>query len=65
MPADQSGFANPLHDETYQMMSEVYKTDRATTTVKMRPGTKPSTEYEYGNDMIAKHMYSEKSKAAV
>ena len=47
------------------MMSEVYKTDRATTTVKMRPGTKPSTEYEYGNDMIAKHMYSEKSKAAV
>ena len=31
----------------------------------MRPGTRPRTEYEYGNDMIAKHMYSEKSSAAV
>lgn len=35
------------------------------TTVKMRPGTNPNTEYEYGKDMIAKHIYSEKSKAAV
>lgn len=33
--------------------------------VMIRPGTSPKTEYEYGNDMIAKHMYSEKSRAAV
>lgn len=34
-------------------------------TVKIKPGTSPNTEYEYGNDMIAKQMYSEKSSAAV
>jgi hypothetical protein len=43
----------------------VYKTKAAMTTVRMRPGTRPSTEYEYGNDMIAKQMYSEKRSAAV
>ena len=31
----------------------------------MIPGTRPSTEYEYGKDIIAKQMYSEKSNAAV
>ena len=49
----------------YQTTSEVYKTKPATTTVKIKPGTRPNTEYEYGNDMIAKQMYSEKSRAAV
>ncbi len=43
----------------------MYKTRAATTTVKIKPGTKPKTEYEYGKDMIARQMYSEKSKAAV
>jgi hypothetical protein len=43
----------------------VYSTSAATTTVSMRPGTNPSTEYEYGNDMIAKQMYSAKSRHAV
>jgi hypothetical protein len=46
-------------------MSEVYSTSAATTTVKIRPGTRPSTEYEYGNDIMAKQMYSAKSNAAV
>ncbi len=31
----------------------------------MMPGTSPKMEYEYGNDMIARQMYSEKSSAAV
>lgn len=31
----------------------------------MRPGTRPKTEYEYGKDMIAKQMYSEKRSADV
>ena len=31
----------------------------------MRPGTKPRTEYEYGNDIIAKQMYSLNRSAAV
>jgi hypothetical protein len=35
------------------------------TNVKMRPGTNPRTEYEYGKDMMAKQMYSENSSAAV
>jgi len=43
----------------------VYRTKPATTTVKIKPGTKPRTEYEYGNDMMAKQMYSENSRAAV
>jgi hypothetical protein len=29
---------------SYQTMSEVYKTRAATTTVRMRPGTRPKTE---------------------
>jgi hypothetical protein len=43
----------------------VYSTRAATTTVRMSPGTKPSTEYEYGNDMMAKQIYSAKSRHAV
>jgi hypothetical protein len=46
-------------------MREVYNTKPATTTVRIKPGTRPNTEYEYGNDMIAKQIYSEKSRAAV
>lgn len=34
-------------------------------TVRMRPGTRPRTEYDHGNDIMAKQMYSEKSRAAV
>ena len=50
---------------TYHTTREVYKTKLAWTTVKMRPGTRPSTEYEYGKDMMARQMYSAKSSAAV
>ena len=50
---------------TYQTIKDVYSTDMATTTVTIRPGTKPKTEYEYGNDMMARQMYSEKRSAAV
>jgi len=49
----------------YQTTSEVYRTKPACTTVKMSPGTRPRTEYEYGKDMMARQMYSEKSRAAV
>lgn len=49
----------------YQTINEVYKTKPATTTVMMRPGTNPRTEYEYGNDIMAKQIYSAKSSAAV
>ena len=34
-------------------------------TVKIKPGASPSTEYEYGKDMIARQMYSENSRADV
>jgi hypothetical protein len=50
---------------SYHKTILVYSTRPATTTVKMRPGTRPKTEYEYGNDMMAKQIYSEKSNAAV
>lgn len=40
-------------------------TNAAITIVKMRPGTKPKIEYDQGNDMIAKQMYSANSRAAV
>lgn len=53
------------HSVANQTIKEVYKTEAATTTVTIRPGTRPRTEYEYGNDMIAKQMYSAKSSAAV
>jgi len=50
---------------TYQRTREVYKTRPATTTVRIRPGTRPKVAYEYGNDMMAKQMYSENNSAAV
>jgi len=34
-------------------------------TVKIRPGTRPRTEYDQGKDIIARQIYSEKSSAAV
>ena len=46
-------------------MRDVYNTMIATTTVKINPGTRPKIEYEYGNDMMAKQMYSENKRAAV
>jgi hypothetical protein len=49
----------------YQTTNEVYRTSAAITTVRMRPGTRPRTEYEYGNDIIARQIYSENNKAAV
>jgi hypothetical protein len=61
--SDQSSRSNFV--PTYQRTNEVYRTRPATTTVKIRPGTKPKVAYEYGNDMIAKQMYSENNNAAV
>ena len=61
----QSGTVKGTFALTYQMVSDVYSTTRATKTVRMRPGTRPKTEYAHGNDIIARHMYSEKSNAAV
>jgi hypothetical protein len=43
----------------------VYKTTPAMKTVRISPGTRPKTEYDHGNDMMARQMYSEKSSAAV
>jgi len=37
----------------------------ATTTVRIKPGTRPSVAYEYGKLIIARQIYSEKSSAAV
>ena len=51
--------------KAYQVIKDVYKTKAAMTTVKIRPGTRPRTEYDHGNDMMAKQMYSENSRAAV
>jgi len=51
--------------KTYHKTKDVYSTRAATTTVRIKPGTRPKTEYEYGKDMMAKQMYSEKSSAAV
>lgn len=59
-------FADPHQGmKAYHTIKDVYRTDMATATVTIRPGTRPKTEYEYGKDMMAKQMYSEKSKAAV
>jgi hypothetical protein len=52
-------------NSTYQTISEVYSTEAAITMVRIRPGTRPRTEYDHGKDMIARQMYSEKSSAAV
>ena len=50
---------------SYQVISEVYRTIPAITTVKIKPGTRPRIEYDQGKDIIARQMYSEKSNAAV
>ena len=55
----------PAQRESYHIVREVYNTRPATTTVRIRPGASPKTEYEYGKDMIAKQIYSENNKAAV
>jgi len=43
----------------------VYKTTAAINTVKMMASTSPKIEYDHGNDMMARQMYSENSRAAV
>jgi hypothetical protein len=57
--------ARTYDSQAYQIIRDVYSTIAATTTVKIRPGTRPRTEYDHGNDMMARQIYSEKSKAAV
>jgi len=47
------------------VISEVYRTREAIMIVKINPGTSPRIEYDQGNDMMARQMYSEKSSAAV
>ena len=49
----------------YQRTSDVYKTTAAMKTVKIIAGTSPRIEYDQGKDMMARQMYSEKSRAAV
>ena len=51
--------------EAHQTINDVYSTENATATVTISPGTNPNTEYEYGKDMIARHMYSLNNSAAV
>lgn len=60
MYSDAQNLAN-----TYQTIREVYRTIAAITTVRMMPGTSPNIEYEYGNDIIASEIYSEKRSIAV
>ena len=43
----------------------MYRTKAAMTTVRMTPGTRPRIEYDQGKDIMAKQIYSEKSRAAV
>ena len=64
-PMSQTSRTSGWRRQNSQTIREVYKTSAATTTVKINPGTRPSTEYEYGKDMMAKQIYSEKSRAAV
>jgi hypothetical protein len=64
-PISQTSLISGCLRQNSQTTNDVYRTIPATTTVRMSPGTRPRTEYEYGNDMIAKHIYSEKSKPAV
>jgi hypothetical protein len=47
------------------VVKEVYRTRPAITKVKIKPGTRPRIEYDHGNDMMARQMYSENSRAAV
>lgn len=49
----------------YQIVIDVYHTTREMKTVRIRPGTRPKTEYDQGNDIMAKQIYSEKRSAAV
>jgi hypothetical protein len=46
-------------------MSDVYRTTPAMNTVRINPGTRPRIEYDQGNDIMARQIYSEKSSAAV
>lgn len=50
---------------TYQRVMEVYQTIRDTTIVKRIPGNRPRVAYDWGKDMMARQIYSEKRSAAV
>jgi hypothetical protein len=58
-------FAPKCRFEPYQTISEVYSTIPAVINVRIMPGIRPRTEYDQGADMIERHIYSEKSNAAV
>jgi hypothetical protein len=64
-PISQTSRTSGCLRQNSHTTKEVYKTRPATTTVRIKPGTRPRTEYEYGKDMMAKQIYSEKSNAAV
>lgn len=64
-PMSQTSRTSGWRIQNSQTTSDVYKTKAATTTVRIKPGTSPRTEYEYGNDIMARQIYSEKSNAAV
>jgi hypothetical protein len=64
-PMSQTSRTSGWRKQNLQIIRDVYSTIAATTTVKIRPGTRPRTEYDHGNDMMARQIYSEKSKAAV
>jgi hypothetical protein len=58
-------FASKCRFEPYQTISEVYSTIPAVINVRITPGIRPRTEYDQGADMMERHIYSEKSNAAV
>src|SRR6201989_899188 len=64
-PTSHTSLTSGWRRQNSQTMRDVYKTNPATTTVKIKPGTRPRTEYDQGKDMMARQMYSEKRKKAV
>lgn len=50
---------------SHQRIKEVYRTKAATAIVHIKPGMSPRIEYDHGNDMIAKQIYSRNNRAAV
>ena len=64
-PRSHTSLTSGCRRQNSHRMRDVYNTSPAITQVKISPGTKPRIEYDHGNDMIAKQIYSEKSKNAV
>lgn len=52
-PMSHTSLTSGWRKQNSQTIKEVYKTNPATTTVRIKPGTSPSTEYEYGKLMMA------------